>query len=151
MGLNIYTNDKDKQWIEIAEKVAAKKDWSLSKVIKFIMKKALIEGTLEIKEEPLIQRVEKKVEESKVEEKKEKISPDDIFKEIEKEQTKEEEKIISNKDDKSMEELAVECKKKELQPSGKYVCHYKDQLIVQYPICVVCWTLEEIWGEDVYK
>jgi len=153
MNINIYTNEKDKEWIDVALKVAKLKDWSLSKIIRYIMVKALIKGEINLSEAPLKERVEKKLEENKLKEdtQKIKITPDNIFKEFEDKQKEEEKEFINLDKNKSMEQLAIECKNKDLQPNGEYICHYKNQQRPLYPVCIICWRMQEIWGRKAFK
>ena len=153
MNINIYTNDKDKEWISLAEKVASLKEWSLSKVIKYVMRKALVEGAMDLAEAPLKEKIEKKLEENKLKEAigKEKITPDNIFKEFEDKQKEEEEKIIHPDKNKSMEQLAIECDKKDVRPDGRFMCHYKNQQRPLYPVCIICWRMQEIWGKEAFE
>lgn len=138
-NLNIYTNEDDQEWIDLAKEVAKIKLWSVSKVIKYVMKKALVDGAFPLNGEAKVDYIKPKEPQPR----KEKKSPDKIFAEFEKKQT-EADKPKSN----DPEEAINNCTERQTMKSGNFMCHYKNQYNVKYPFCITCWQREDIWGAE---
>lgn len=139
-NLNIYTNEDDQEWIDLAKKVAEIKLWSVSKVIKYVMKKALIDGAFPLDGEAKVDYVKPK-EPKEPEPKQEKQTPEQLFAELER---KQEEKPKSN----DPEEAIANCKERQTMDSGNFMCHFKNQYKPQYPYCISCWQRQDIWGVE---
>ncbi len=137
IDFGIYANEGDRDLLEAIDKFAKARDWSRSKAIKNVLREVFFAT-----QQPQIEAVQTQKPEP-VEE--EKISPDDIFKDLE--------EAIEADEDKgdTQEEQAWNCTRKIKMPSGAFNCENKNVYKAIKPYCPVCWQMEEIWGDAVVR